>query len=130
MGLLDSIQSVTRLATQIANPALLKEAANANLQALELSEANLQLQKRVVDLEHRLQELESKRNLAGSLFRNGDFILRDGDPTACCPKCWDEDEKLMHILMSKDGFVCPRCKTAYMTIMGNPGRENQWSIPL
>ena len=130
MGLLDSIQSVSKLATQIANPELLKQVANANEQAVELSQANLQLQMKIVELESQIRVLQAKRDLTNSLFRNGDFVFRDGDPNACCPRCWDVEQKLIHILMGKDGFQCPNCKTAYMTYMGNPGRDNQFSVPV
>lgn len=130
MGLLDSIQGVTKLATQIANPDLLREVANANVQAVALSEANLQLQMRVRDLENQLWELQTKRDILKTLFRNGDFVFRDGDPSALCPRCWDVEQKLIHILMGKEGYRCPNCKTEYLGYMANPGRDSPFSVPV
>jgi hypothetical protein len=130
MGLLESIQGVTKLATQIANPDLLREVSNANVQALELSETNLLLQKRIMDLELQLRELQTRRDLAKTLFRNGDFVFRDGDPGACCPRCWDAEQKLIHVLLSRsDGAQCPNCKTLYIFLPGNnPGRNDPFSV--
>ena len=130
MALLDTIQGVSKLATQIANPDLLTAVSDANEQAVELSQANLQLQKRVAELEAQVALLTVKRDLANSLFRNGDYVFRVGDPGACCPRCWDDEQKLMHVLMTKDGVACPRCKTAYMVWAVNPGRDNPFSVPI
>jgi hypothetical protein len=102
------------------------------VQALELSETNLELQKRIMDLEMQLRELKTKRDVAKTLFRNGDFVFRDGDPGACCPRCWDAEQKLIHVFLSRsDGPQCPNCKTQYIFLPGiNPGRHDQFSVPV
>jgi hypothetical protein len=53
----------------------------ANVEALEVSGRNLELQKKLGELEAVVKDLEAKLTLTGQVFRRGDFVYkarRDG----------------------------------------------------
>jgi hypothetical protein len=112
MALLDTLLRVTKIATQIANPELLRETTKANVEALELSRDNVTLQRRVNELEQQLREVSDRRSLAETVYRLEDFVFRDGDPNPCCSGCWDTKERLIHTVPAPSLFpICPACKT-------------------
>jgi hypothetical protein len=97
MGLLDTTMEMAKLAGTLANPELVQEAMKANKEALELSRENLELQKRVAALEEQLRAFHAQEDLSKMLFRNGDYVYREGDPIAHCPRCWDARRQLIHL---------------------------------
>jgi hypothetical protein len=113
MGLLESSMEVLKLAGKIANPELVQAATKANIEALELSTKNLELQKSITDLDKKVAELEAKLVLVGEVFRKGDFVYRENDPDPYCSRCWDVDRRLVHIMKGGLGTrpTCPQCKT-------------------
>jgi len=98
MGLLDSSLEVMKLAGKIANPELVQAATKANIEALELSQANIELQKKVSALQDQVTDLEGKLKLTGEVFRDGGFVYLEGDPDGFCSRCWEVDHKLVHII--------------------------------
>jgi hypothetical protein len=132
MSLLDTTMELAKLAGTVANPELVQEALKANKEALDLSRENLELQKRIMALETQVKELLADQSLSKSLFRNGDYVYKDGDPTAFCPLCWDAHRKLIHLhIIAFKGVHCPDCKTQYdQSHKQNPGRDAPGSIPV
>jgi hypothetical protein len=133
MGLLDSIEGVTKLATQIANPQLLAEVSNANVQALKLSRENLEMQKRIVELEGLLREAQELQGLRAQLFVNGGFLFRDGDPNPYCLVCWDHTGKMIHTPAPNSGLVlkCSVCKNILRNPPARaPQRDDPGSVPV
>jgi hypothetical protein len=117
MGLLDTSLEVVKLAAKVANPELVQAATKANIEALELSKKNLELQKEMGELARRVEELEGKLTLTGKVFREAGFVYLEGDPDGFCSRCWEVDHKLVHIIqmhVGKEGVkpACPECKTA------------------
>ena len=115
MGLLESSLEVVKLAGKLANPDLVLAATKANIDALELSTKNIELQKKITELENHEKELLAKLTLTGEVFREGEFVYRDGEPTGYCSRCWDVDHRLVHIITMDSGRGlrpgCPQCKT-------------------
>jgi hypothetical protein len=112
MALLDTLLTVTKIATQVANPDLVTETTKANIEALELSRDNVTLQKRVNELEHELKDLSGKRDIAKTVYHLEDFVFRDGDPNPYCSPCWDTKRQLIHTVPAPSLFpICPVCKT-------------------
>jgi hypothetical protein len=117
MGLVETSLEVVKLATKLANPELVQTATKANIEALELSGKNLELHRHASDLENKVRALEAQLTLVGEVFREGDFVFRDGEPSGHCSRCWDADRKLVHIIMMDKGKGagmgpgCPECKT-------------------
>jgi hypothetical protein len=118
MGILETSLEVVKLATAVANPQLIQAATRANIEALELSTKNLELHKKVLQLEEQVKELNANLILTGEVFREGDHVFRDGEPTSYCSRCWDAEHKLIHIIFMDMGQGrgykpgCPQCKTA------------------
>ncbi len=117
MGVLESSMEVVKLAGKIANPELVQAATKANVEALELSHKNLELQRKATQLEIQVSDLEAKLKLTGQVFRQDGFVYMDGDPEGLCSRCWDVDRKIVHVIQihfGKDGVKpgCPQCKTA------------------
>jgi hypothetical protein len=123
---------VTKLATQIANPDLLREVAKVNTEALELSRDNLVLQHQVAELETKIKELRAQLDLRAKTYRLYGYIFVDGDPDPHCPTCWEEERKLIH-MRTVDGWGrCPRDKNHYVPrdVPNNPHIDHSDAIPV
>jgi len=121
MGLVETSLEVVKLATKIANPDLVQAATKANIEALEISGKNLELHKRLGELESKVKELEAKLFLVGEVFREGDYVFREGEKGSYCSRCWDVDRKLIHIIwVNNKGPACPECKTGVLDLRENP----------
>jgi hypothetical protein len=132
MGLLDTLMEVTKLAGKVANPDLIEGAMKANTEALAISQENLNLQKKVSELESELRNLKGREALAKKVYRNRDYVYKDGDPVGHCPRCWDADHMLIHLLETRnEGLHCPQCNTQFSSPLNrNPGKDDQHSIPV
>jgi len=71
MGILETSQKVVKLANAVANPEFIEAAIEANIEAFELRSANLELQKRVMQLEKDVEELNAKLTLDGRTRKAG-----------------------------------------------------------
>jgi hypothetical protein len=125
MGLLESSLEVVKLAGKIANPELVQAATQANIEALEVSMKNVELQKQMAGLEAQVKDLEAKLKLTGEVFREGEFVYLDGESRGYCSRCWDVDRRLVHIihyLGQGTGMRpgCPQCKTVTRGMAQNP----------
>jgi hypothetical protein len=91
VGLLDTTLEVAKLAGKVANPELVQEAMKANAEALAMSRENLDLLKRVAELESQLGKLEAqvlkRASFDGPVAPFG-YMYRSGDRDhPLCPKC-------------------------------------------
>lgn len=124
MGLLDSSMEVMKLAGKIANPELVQAAMKANVEALELSSKNLELQRKATQLEAQVGDLQAKLKLTGEVFHHQSLVFREGDNDAYCSRCWDVDRNLIHVIRMNQssgvGRGCPECKTSVLAILPNP----------
>jgi hypothetical protein len=133
MSLLESILGITKLATKIANPDLLKAVADANVQAMELSKSNLDLQKRVGELERQILRMRGLEDLKAKLFVNGGYLYIEGDPNPRCLTCWDHSGELIHVLPPITGIFpqCTVCKNFLDVIPKTPPkRGDTGSVPV
>lgn len=118
MGILQDSVQVVKLAMTLANPELLERVTALNVQVLELSSTNLELQERAFGLEKELQQAYEKLRLIGEVERRDDFIYLKGETAPSCPRCFDVDRKIVHIVETREpkiGIhpVCPECKTPF-----------------
>jgi len=122
MGLLESSLEVVKLAGKLANPELIQAATKANVEALELSTKNLELQKAISQLDRKVADLEAKLVLQGEVFTHRDMVFREGDADPYCSRCWDVDRRLIHITGGGLGTLpkCPECKNAVIQRCLNP----------
>jgi hypothetical protein len=131
MGLLETTMELAKIAGQVANPELVREAMKANVEALELSRENLELQKRVTELEGTIARLQSKSDLTARVYRLGCYVFLDGDPGPHCSACWDKSHELIHIVrVPLKGTQCPICHLPYAMLWPpNPSRDSPGAVP-
>jgi len=108
MGLLESLQGIAKIAKRIADAELVAAVAEANVHAMDLSLANLEIQRQVGALEDRIKELQAASDFKAKLFKNRGFLFLDGDPNPHCLVCWEHSGKLVTLPPITDG-VPPRC---------------------
>jgi hypothetical protein len=114
MGLLDTTIELAKFAGKLANPELVEMAYKANIEALEVSKTNLELQKKVAELEGQVKELQTTQDLEKEVFREHGLVFRKGDKEPCCSHCWDAQRKLIHVSIAHAQYPeCPACKTLY-----------------
>jgi hypothetical protein len=118
MGIVQDSLQVVKVVSRLANPELLERVTSLNEQVLELSSKNVGLQERVFQLEKELQQANEKLHLVGEVERKSDFIYLKGEKEPCCPRCYDVDKRIVHIveLASKGHGIhpfCPECKTEF-----------------
>ena len=104
---------------RIANPELLEKVTSLNEQVLELSSKNVELQQLLFQREKELQQANEKLQIIGEVERKTDYVYLKGKSEPCCPRCFDVDRRLVHIVESRDPMgihpFCPQCKTRFAT---------------
>jgi len=118
MGILQDSLEVVKLAAKFANPELIERVTALNEQVLELSTKNIEFQQEVFRLQTELQEADRKLVLIGEVEREMDFVYRKGEPEPCCPRCYDVDRRLVHIVETREPKIgitpsCPQCDTIF-----------------
>jgi hypothetical protein len=118
MGIVQDSLQVVKVAARLANPELLERVTSLNEQVLDLSSKNVELQERVFGLEKELQQANEKMRLVGEVERRDDFVYLKGETAPSCPRCFDVDRRLVHIVETRDPKTgihpfCPECKTHF-----------------
>jgi hypothetical protein len=118
MGIVQDSLQVVKVAARLANPELLERVTALNEQVLELSTKNVEFQEQVFRLEKELQEANDKLHLIGEVERRDDFVYLKGETAPSCPRCFDVDRRLVHIVETRDPKMgihplCPECKTFF-----------------
>jgi hypothetical protein len=118
MGIVQDSLQVVKVAARLANPELLERVTALNEQVLDLSSKNVELQERVFGLGRELQQANERLSLIGEVERRDDFIYLKGEIAPSCPRCFDVDRRIVHIVETRDpriGIhpVCPECKTGF-----------------
>jgi chaperonin cofactor prefoldin len=69
-----------------------------------------------------LKRLRDALSTKAKFKHNGVFYVADGDPAPFCPRCWEVDNRPIHVGPEvwdyKLGYylrVCPQCKSGYKT---------------
>jgi hypothetical protein len=78
----------------------------------------VEFQERIFQLEKELQQANEKLHLIGDVERRDDFIYLKGETTPSCPRCFDVDRRIVHIVETRDPKIgihplCPECKTRF-----------------
>jgi hypothetical protein len=111
MGIVQNSLDVVKIAGRIANPELLEEVTSLNEQVLELSSKNVELQQQLFRCEKELQLAKEKLQVIGEVERIADYIYRKGESEPCCPRCFDVDRRLVHIVTTLR-IICKQPSTA------------------
>lgn len=118
MGIVQDSLEVVKLAGRFANPELIERVSKLNEQVLELSSRNVEFQQRVFQLEKELQLANERLHLIGGVERKHDYIYEKGQTEPCCPRCYDVDRRIVHVIETRDPKIgihpyCPQCKTGF-----------------
>jgi hypothetical protein len=118
MGILQDSLEVVKLAAKFANPELIERVTALNEQVLELSTKNVGLQQETARLERELQDAHAKLRVIGEVERREGFIYLKTEPYPCCPRCFDVNKALVHIIKASIPhigfkFICPECKNVF-----------------
>lgn len=118
MGILQDSLQVMKIAARLANPELLERVTALNEQVVELSSKNVELQERAFGLDRELQQAYEKLRLIGEVERRDNFVYLKGETAPSCPRCFDVDRKIVHIIETREPKIgihplCPECKTNF-----------------
>ncbi len=120
MSILETAKSIGATLKKIGNIELYQQILDLQAQALELLEENAALKREV-------QVLKEKAALAGSLRFEHNALWRAAAENKwegpLCSKCWDADEKLVHLheLREEPGaFLCPACRSTVVKVPARP----------
>ena len=124
MGIFETGKSIVETLQKYKDPALVNQMLQYQGQVLELENEKRELLDRIKELE---EALETK----GKLTHDPPLYYLEDDPTPFCPRCWEADRKLIHLvfpggLEDKD-CKCPACK---WTAIGVKEREEGPGFPV
>lgn len=82
----------------------LVDAKTASLEGKELLQAK----------DQEIAALKKALELSGEVSKFGDAYFRRGDKDPLCVRCWEVDNRLLHIVRRDRGtYTCTKCLTAY-----------------
>jgi hypothetical protein len=66
-------------------------------QVVELQQAVLDLQAELIETKKQLDAARAKLELRQSIRKRGEYFYKDDNPEPYCPKCWQQDDKLVYL---------------------------------
>jgi hypothetical protein len=66
-------------------------------QVFELQQAALDLQAELIEATKQRDDALAKLDVRQSMHKQGEYFFKDGDPEPFCPKCWQQDSKLVYL---------------------------------
>ena len=111
---LNSLKQAKDLAKDSSSAELKEKLSEILDHFLDLKERVLDLREENEQLRQQLKAATEKQQLASEVYRNGPFVYRKGDADPCCSKCWDSDQKLIHLTRTRNFQpLCPACKNYF-----------------
>lgn len=115
MSLISNAKELTELIKKLGDTELYRKIVELEVEILELSRENLELQRKV---DTQLEALAIQRSLA---FR-APFYFSEKDATPYCPNCWEVSKLAIHVAFqyqTSDGRFRYRCNTC----------QSKWLVP-
>lgn len=129
IGIIDRAVGITKKLSdnspELDKATLKLELANLMVELASVKMEVISLQALVFDAEQKNKALEEKlKDNETFIFKSGVY-WKDGDDTAFCPKCWENDGKKIHLLarehqyaglgqsIEKPNWNCRVCKTSF-----------------
>jgi len=129
IGIIDKAVSITQKLSdnspELDKATLKLELANLMVELASVKMEVISLQALVFDAEQKNKALEEKlKDNETFVFKSGVY-WKDGDDTAFCPKCWENDGKKIHLharehqyaglgqSIEKPNWNCRVCKTTF-----------------
>jgi hypothetical protein len=66
-------------------------------QVVELQQAVLDLRAELIAAKKQLDDALAKLDVRHSMHKRGEYFYKDGDEEPFCPKCWQQDSKLVYL---------------------------------
>jgi hypothetical protein len=66
-------------------------------QVVELQQALLDLQTEHMEVKKQRDDALAKLDVRQSMHKQGEYFYKDGDAEPYCPKCWQQDSKLVYL---------------------------------
>ncbi len=83
---------------------------------LKLEEEIIEITRKNNDLQQKIDELKKIIETETSLEFRPPFYYRAGDDIPLCPKCWEVDKKIIHLVNVRTAFNplrCQSCRSRY-----------------
>jgi hypothetical protein len=79
---------------------------------IDLREYILGIEEERLELQTKINDLEKALAFNKKLTFKAPMYYADGDETPYCPRCWEKDNKAIHVVYLKSPAVhsCPECK--------------------
>jgi hypothetical protein len=93
---------------------------------MELREGALELQEESIGLKRRVAELESELNQKRNMRHVRRVYYAGEDPIPMCPRCWENDHKLIHLFGPKtfpSGVDVWACHVCFFDYQAGPGAD-------
>jgi hypothetical protein len=109
MGVLDNVKEVADLVKKIGDIDLYRKIVNTENEVIELTQQLRTAQQRIRELEGMLSQKQV-------LTFNAPFYFAEGDLVPLCARCWEVEQKPIHMVLEGAGQVsyasynCPACK--------------------
>jgi hypothetical protein len=131
LGIIDNAKEVADLIKKIGDQELYRRIVDLQGEVVELSGRVVTLSQLLLTSEQKIAELDALLNIRGKMQRLGSFYFLVDDPDGHCPKCWEVDHRMVHVVSMRHDkmgiqWTCPQCRTAYR---GSPKREHQHAPP-
>ena len=115
MDTLDKIKELASLVQKVGDIDLYRRIVELQGEVVELSTRNFRLEKKCA-------ELEGELNKKKALSHHKQLYFSEGDPIPYCPRCWETNDKLIHLFRSRGqyaagvhGWECHTCLYDYFT---------------
>jgi hypothetical protein len=107
MGLIENVKELAALAKAAGNTELYRQILDLQVEVMDLTQANRELQECI-------HNLEEAREQAERMTFRPPFFYTDDDEIPHCPRCWEVDHKAVHYpepFRSAAGpvYTCPEC---------------------
>ena len=90
MSIIDNAKEIADLVKKVGDIDLYRKIVELQAEVVQLSTRNFELEKKAKDLE---DDLHRKQSLAHVRL----IYYADDDPIPFCPRCWEIDNKLIHL---------------------------------
>lgn len=122
MGLYENFKDVVGVVQKLDNIELYQKILDIQAQALELSNSNIEKDKKI-------KELEGKLDGARKMKFDGKFYYIEGEEYPYCPGCWGSKKRKTHLVIDKSdastSYKCPTSDCKFEHFVDNPN----WNPP-
>lgn len=106
MGVVDNVKEVADLVKKLGDIELYRK-------IVELEEEVLALNRDNRNLSDQVSNLQQKLSFSSKLTHKPPLYYAENDPAPFCPRCWENDQKPIHLVGQNNQYDCPLCLHYY-----------------